>query len=629
MRWTPSSHVQQTFIQYHVTARDLSARSSTTAPPIPIPLRTSSRFPRKGGPNTCQEIRAGGFSFETTPGLVRASREEERARRRSRHSCNSNNFREPRPLRKEVLEQLPVEIYQCILTQLEGLHRSRTALDIVGLEHDLLDLCLTSRHWCRAARKHLYGEIWLPSSTTPGKRRYSLFSRAKSKLHLLLRTLSETPRLASLVQHLCIRSVLAGELDEAAVSWKKSAASWGTIAGIIRRCPNLEDLGGYIPPLPTVAAAGLTTALAKCPQLRAHAWTLRADRPKNDVPTSIPRDFVNIHTGWLNLETLIIHSDGRQPLGSGVLLAVLERLPSLQHLMLSGLPSSDIHDATLTTLPRLKSLRLENLPGVTDQGIAQLAITRLIWSLQSLTLIDLNLTHFRTVQLLWDTLSTLRHFTFQQNTPPHPPAARAGGATYTTASGSLTLQSLHWDVLLPSPATTLLAQSIAAGHFPRLQRIRAPCDPAGTLQALCRPIAMLQRSPKPTNLTTPTVSTLPDFSGPGMGKNEAVLRDLRVSRLRAQQRVRSSRRQPSLSITITAEDDEVQRTHVIGSYLGSMASRIEYDLEPDLEGSVQAVARFADVRAPPRSREEDGMVVDRGVGMGGERDVDLRILFGR
>jgi hypothetical protein len=208
----------------------------------------------------------------------------------------------------------------------------------------------------------------------------------------------------------------------------------------------------------------------------------------------------------------------------------------------------------------------------------------------------------RTIQILLANLTRLRRFRFVQNTSP---TLLVGGGLHnrrdTLASPSI--QHLHWDTLIPGQAIDSLAQSIKSGLFPSLRTLKAPSDPNGALQALCRPI----------HRQSLTASDLKFFE---MVDQDRYTRSLRLSRLQAQLHIREIRSRPSLSVVVSDEEDQTHQTHVIGSYLGDVRSKIEYLLEPDVMGEQEALASLQGVM-----RKSDG--VDSGV----ERLCSFEVLF--
>jgi hypothetical protein len=261
----------------------------------------------------------------------------------------------------------------------------------------------------------------------------------------------------------------------------------------------------------------------------------------------------------------------------GTISAMMQKLPSLQHLVLSGLYPDDFHNGTLLMLPPLKSLRLEELHGITDQGLEQLARSRLAFSLEKLSLCGLELTSLRTIQVLLSEIDHLKHFTLHQDTAPQLSQTHIIASTNFSLSSS-SLEYLHWDTLALGHGVTILANSIASGRFPSLRKIKVPCDFDGAIQRLCRPISSRPLTPDDTNI----LEVLENHWG--------YFRSLRYSQVHAQIRIRECRKQPSVNVVVQDEDDNVQHEHAIGSYLGNIASNIEYSLEPAVEGTSTALA---------------------------------------
>ena len=249
--------------------------------------------------------------------------------------------------------------------------------------------------------------------------------------------------------------------------------------------------------------------------------------------------------------------------------------------MISNFSKEDFHNGTLLSLKPLRSLRLENLPGITDQGLNQLADSPAASYFSSLSLINLELTSLQTIQNLLSNLARLRRFRFVQNTSPtltsHTPNKKHN------ILSSPTLEYLHWDTLLPGPATSALAASIAANSLPNLRSLKAPSDPKGELQALCLPI---QRSA----LNASDIEFLNRFDP------DVRVRSLRLSRLQAQVRLRENKRTPLVGSVVADEEGGLSRstTQAIGEGLGDVTSQIEYLLEPDVEGREEALASLGD-----------------------------------
>jgi hypothetical protein len=480
-----------------------------------------------------------------------------------------------------VFEQLPHEIYSRITGHLEATYTTGPEIDASGRKQALRTLCLTSKRWAKAAIEHLYSNLVLPSSIASSlsqkrSRRFSV-TRPKSQLDLLVRTLCEAPSLAFLIQSVHVSTVLSRELTGVNVSPSQRRSAHRLLRNVIETCTEVEIVSGYSPPA-TKEHAEWFGLLFSCERVRAHAWMLDLDQ----TPLYNLSRFTDLHDNWQCLQTLVICRTNVSSaiLGPGIISAIANRLPSLRHLMVSNFSKEDFHNGTLLSLKPLLSLRLENLPGITDQGLAQLADSPAAASLSSLSLIHLNLASLQTIQTLLSNLSRLRRFRFVQNTSP----ILANNPTNNNFLSSPTLEYLHWDLLLPGPATSILAASIATGTaLPNLHTLKAPSDPEGELQALCRPI-------QNRALTASDSEFLHRFDR-GSG-----VRSLRLSRLQAQLRVRESWRRHEVGGVEAA---------VHGSYLGDVTSRIEYALEPDVEGTGdEALASLGDLVGKGMARFE-------------------------
>lgn len=397
-------------------------------------------------------------------------------------------------------------------------------------------------------------------------------------MRILLTALRNYPHLGSLVHTIHISSEFAAELEVEAFEAPRMDSYLDALQELVRHCYNLEQICGYVPPA-TLTTRVLFEALASRTRLKVQAWNL--DSTRATLPSLA--EFIHFHDDWMNLETLIIAGDPGVDLGIGSVSAILERLPSLKHLMLSGLHHSDFNNGTILALPALKSLRLDALAGVTDEGLEQLASSRLVSTLEKLTVVDLELQSLRTIEALLTNLPRLSSFALKQDSSPEPQAGVSFSQPISLCSTSLT--HLHWDCLLPGTALSWFADAMEGGRLPGLRSIKIPCDYDGVMQGLCRPIPRLQL-------------TSYDLQYHDAHTEYTYERDLRVSHIQAQLRVRESRRKPSVTVQVQDESMEVQHTHVIGSYLGNMESRVEYDLRPSVAG--KAMAEFNDVALPKR-----------------------------
>ncbi|CAK1360275.1 hypothetical protein CB0940_06347 [Cercospora beticola] len=582
-------------VQYHVTSGDISTPSAQRRPqgkriptmdqralPPAIPERTTSltvepQSPKKAQtfPTIPRERRSGSFTFDTVPKLTRTPWELERGRPGSRWSRGTDRTSN---LPRKAFGELPREILQCILDNLEDVHTQQETVDVLSLRKDLRSLCLVDKKWQSVAKEHLFRELWLPNSKAVVKKRFSAFStkQSKSKLKVLVDVLRKTSGLGFLVHHIRVGAELAEQLDAEAFAPFKKDSALDHLQLIIRDCYNLEQVSGFVLPA-TESTTPVLEALASRKRLKSHAWSLDSTRALPGL-----EHFIFCHDDWANLETLAIAADPGVDLGIGTMSAILHRLPSLKHLAVFGLHRSDFHNTSLLTLPPVKSLRLECLSGVTDEGIEQLSFSRLALSLERLTLVGLEIVSLQTIQTLLSHLTRLRRFAILQESSPEPPMG-IFTPTRSMALSSPSLRHLHWDCLVPGTSLSWLAESITENKFPRLTSIKVPCDYDGLLQGLCRPIYR-------ERLSTEDLEYLSEHTAAGRYE-----RNLRVSRIQAQVRVRESGAQPSFNVVVQ-DENELKATHTIGSYLGNMGSKIEYRLDPEV--GPNALAEFDDVAQP-------------------------------
>ncbi|EEP82466.1 predicted protein [Uncinocarpus reesii 1704] len=335
-----------------------------------------------------------------------------------------------------------------------------------------------------------------------------------SRLKLLRRTLRERKLLANAVLELRVP-----ELDLSISTGKHHAGLQeyvDLIASVVMACPNLERLLGITLPY-THEFDRLTHALSTRKKLKEHAWIIGenvavSERAIEQAPKLLDQgqvyQFLSFHTFWGNLETLMLHSlDSNGILEHGIVLRMLNFLPALRHLSVSSFNANDFTDRTLLFLPALTSLRLESLPGITENGLARYISRQEARGLQSLTLIEQNITSLLVVSKILASLRHLQRFAIvQRDTAPILPEGRM---VFQPLLASSSLKYLHWDLASPNPdalnqlepqqlrkaskgANTPnfhLAQSILHAGFPSLETLRAPSDidPLGALQAVCRP----------------------------------------------------------------------------------------------------------------------------------------------
>ncbi|EED19511.1 conserved hypothetical protein [Talaromyces stipitatus ATCC 10500] len=490
-------------------------------------------------------------TYSTTPPTVYSPTSPKQASYRGfrQHSVDSQQQPPPTPTippvflslpsssrqpNEPAIKFLPPAVYDCILRQLQDLHEAPENYQYgctTCFQRDLHALALTSRTWERNVRSKLYNYIHIHGSDSPAQlKKYRL--KRGSRLKLLRRTLRERKLLANLVLELRIPEV---DISPTAANGKMNP-QWedyrDLVASVVMVCPNLERLLGFNMSFHHEFDR-LTYALSTRKRLKEHQWILGEpvdstsstanETPRNASPTKITRtpgkslepqqafEFLHYHSCWSNLETLMLHSlNMGGVLEHGIFLRVFNRLPALRNLCISSFDADAFTDRTLQFLPPLESLRLENLRGVTDGGIAQYVSRPEARTIRSLTLIEQNIGSLLVISKIFASLRTLEKFNFVQSTrlPILPPEAMIFQPILASAS----LKQLHWDVTGPDSAAGLgklldslpfvmphrshdspnfhLAQSILYSGFPHLTELRAPSDiePPGILQSVCRPV---------------------------------------------------------------------------------------------------------------------------------------------
>lgn len=357
-----------------------------------------------------------------------------------------------------------------------------------------------------------------------------------SRLKLLRRTLRERKLVANLVRELRVP-----QLDLLFTTTKQSA-QWqeyrDLVASVVMVCPNLERLLGLSIPYHHEFDR-LTHALSTRKKLKEHTWVLGEAAEVAEVSprsTSCPGslgpsqmfEFLEYHVSWSNLETLMLYGlNGNGALEPSIFLRMFDLLPSLRNLCIASFNEDAFADSTLLCLPALESLRLENLPGVTDAGLAQYTSRPESQSLKSLVLVEQNVESVLVISKILASLRQLERFKFIQT--EKCPILPDEGMVFQPVMASASLKYLHWDVACPDPGTALtqldslpfhdppqfsdtpnshLAQSILSAGFPNLETLRAPNDvePPGALQAVCKPILKGQALLRPDRYSLPRSS---------------------------------------------------------------------------------------------------------------------------
>ncbi|KAJ5625587.1 hypothetical protein N7510_001896 [Penicillium lagena] len=443
-----------------------------------------------------------------------------------------------------VQRRVPQDVYDVILVHLEYLHKGPYQTGCTTcFQRDLHALSLTSRSWEKAVRVKLYNNIHIVGNDSPVQlKKYRL--KRGSRLKLLRRTLRERKLLANLVRELRVPQM------DLLFTTTKHSAQWqeyrDIVASVVMVCPNLERLLGLSIPYHHEFDR-LTHALSTRKRLKEHTWILGEAAEVSEVSprsTSCPGslgpsqmfEFLDYHASWSNLETLALYSlNESNALEPSIFLRMFDLLPSLRNLCVSSFDEEAFGDSTLLCLPPLESLRLENLPGVTDAGLSQYTSRPESRSLKSFVLVESNIQSLLVVSKILSSLRQLERLKIVQT--GHCPIMPSEGMIFQPIFASSSLKYLHWDVACPDPHTALtqletlpfqkpikhsdtpnshLAQSILSGGFPQLETLRAPSDvePPGMLQAVCRPITKGQALLRPDRYSLPrsshgSVSTRP------------------------------------------------------------------------------------------------------------------------
>lgn len=363
------------------------------------------------------------------------------------------------------------------------------------------------------------------NDTTLKLKKYKLPQGAR--LFLLRRTLRNNLRLADLVKKLHVPDPLI----PAYVPDNRPNAAFkeyrNLIASLVMCCPNLERLTGFHT-FYNHEFDLLTHALSKRTNLREHIWLIGENdevtaRSYKQLPPGLLDEqqmyqFWQYHSRWSKLETLMMCSPGSVGvIEHDLFIQVFNSLPSLKRLCISSFDADDFTDQTLFGLPPLKSLRLEECPGITDSGLSRYAASPFSTGLETLCLVHQNITALLTLSKIFASLPELKRFTvIQSDTIPSLPLELI---VFQPLFASKTLRSLHWDIDCGEPLSedltndiyksgshsavtgtasqvltrltpnAHLALSILHGGFPNLQKVRAPRDvaPRGALQSVCRP----------------------------------------------------------------------------------------------------------------------------------------------
>lgn len=542
---------------------------------------------------------------------------------------------------------LPREAYACVLEQLEVLHFGKGSQSCTTCYlRDLYNLALTSRAWDKAARNKLYSSLWIPAPD-PGEAQLPK-SKAPGRLKLLRKALRERSALAKLVRH-----IKASELQQAFLqaNYNEGQDIINDLASIVMACPNLERLVGFHW-IYNHEYDRLNHALSTRPHLKERAWLIgnpvnqglapgktRTQQEAFELYPGPTELFLHHHDNHPHLHTLFLHGAAQGIMDFRSFVATFRKLPRLAHLHLSNFAAPDFNDRTLAALPpTLTSLRLESLDGVTDRGLLRY-FTSSASNLSSLSLIHQEIVDLLILIALLRRCPRLEALSIVQDGSP---GVGPSVPLFRPVFASSSLRRLHWDILVPGPATTELAVSIAGGAFPALERLRAPCDREGVLQDLCRPRGWVllpgdEEAWDGRGVASQQQQQHQHHRGASEQQQQQQqayahnTRNLAKARRAAQRRIdaracvvkprafssstsSSSRSLSSLAgsasgssvasasgpgasgIQIVVEqEDGVVVERLSFEHVGTVGSRVEYWLEPDVEGSADAVIGVADL----------------------------------
>ncbi|RCI15530.1 hypothetical protein L249_3515, partial [Ophiocordyceps polyrhachis-furcata BCC 54312] len=512
---------------------------------------------------------------------------------------------------------LPDEVFEVVTDMLKELHLGpRSESCATCWMRDLCSLCLCNRKLSRIARRALQ-DIRIDGPDAPVRKRRARTTAAQGcRMTLLRQTLRANPDVAG-----SVRSLKVPRLD-ALMTMMPPAQYEELVVSLVMACPNLERLSGLALSYGSSLQAGLFHALATRSNLRDVGWLLEpvaADGP----PTPPCRHrggqglaFVEQHRNWTRLSSLSIHCLPGAPLASvsgKFVTATLKTLPAIQHLHLSGLPASTFDDESLLALPRLKSLTLSSMAGITSGGLSSFASGPNSSSLRKLHLRHTPLTSLPALARMLSNLRRLVSFALVQATPPLMPESDSFVLCMMPYLASAGLACLHWDITgslmggkgqeeaagSVSAADDMLARSIQAGGFPGLRSLRAPNDPTGLFQGLCRPmeradlpqdrIRSLAKASSSSSSSTPSSPTRKGLllaktrSLPVMNSGTTKpSTNLLEARLQAQSRIESARGGGHrFRVEVENEAGRLVDSFGLGGYVGTVGSPIRYHLLPD------------------------------------------------
>ncbi|KAK1919413.1 hypothetical protein P3342_013152 [Pyrenophora teres f. teres] len=506
--------------------------NTPVSPSIPTPLSASTPPPATQTSNPLPNTPVSVKSFrdsrsERNDSLValptKTSGENERTRTSSiwrKRTISTSNSNSSSPSLVKMINRLPREVYDCIVAQLEHIHLDNDQPCPSCYLRDLNSLARTNRVWHKAANTAMYTKPLVFTNKEHAKLP-KLNIKGTSRLKLLRKTLRDNLGLARRVRELHLVDFQTLYLN-ASIEREEIANS---VASLVMACPSLERLVGFHTPF----AHGfdrLSYALSTRTCLKERVWML-TDREDDfgeddDLTTGHyirecdpTEHFLHLNSKHRFLSTLVLDQEpepSSTPLNYRAVVGTFKGFPYLRHLSVCGLSDTSFTNLALHAIPdNLQSLRLEDLPGVTEKGIQRFAASSQAMSIRKLTLIDMDIASLATIaDILSPHFASLQRFTLVQDTPP-----ALDGAKTMPKFRSHSLQYIHWELRSeasplpaltfptsvdsscsfanPEPicciATSILAHAIKNQALPSLRRIRIPHDPQGIIQSLCKPLA--------------------------------------------------------------------------------------------------------------------------------------------
>lgn len=554
----------------------------------------------------------------------------------------------------EGFKKLPEEILLVILAELKKSHLEVGSLSCSTCwMRDLTHLGLSCKKWWSAARAVLYEDIQLngTDSVQHTKKRFKV--KHGTRMKLLRRTLTARPDIAQLVKCLKVPAMPEG------MRTKKEQEEYVDLAAsLIMACPNLERFPGFYPAY-SHEFSRIVHALSTREKLTERVWIINPShfqRQKryafdaNDqylTPILAPGplhpeqciQLLNYHMRWQNLQTLFFHCNPGGTIDSLLFSDIFNSLRALEHLHVSSFPAPSFNDSTLTSLPPLRSLRLDNLPGITANGLSNYAAANSSDALTHLSLVSVPLLSLPVLARLFSHLGSLTYFTLSQAASPALPIGV--DIFLHPYLASETLQYLHWELTSPDDdvATDILGKSISFNGFPALRTVRAPTDFDGTLQKLCKPRHKIElpgdryrnmgplgsqqgiphsqslpnMPPSPARSTfsvghgltgsinssfvkSPTRSTFSLNMDHPQSQNtydddetRPAGMSLVAARRMAQNRVDVASTQPKFHIIVWDDAGKFVERFAVGGFVGDVQSKIFYSLKPDIDGMDETV----------------------------------------